>query len=300
MSKLKDLTGQRFGSLVVLERYPQNTKDGHAQWKCLCDCGNEAIYAGRTLTSNKAISCGCARKKDLTGKQFGRLTVIKYAYSKNGARYWECQCECGKTTFVNSSSLTTGNTRSCGCLHSDILKKNNIKLKSKINQDEIIGKRFDYLEVIEPVQNDGASIYRCYCHNCGSYKNIKYSDLIKGRTHACGCILSWAEAQLKSLFNQYDIEYIPQFTFNDLRSEKDVLLRFDFAILKDNQLYCLIEYQGEQHFDKQNPYWTPLLESHDKIKRDYCDKHNLKLVELTKDNDLNKFVDQLKKEINIW
>lgn len=49
--------------------------------------------------------------QDLTGKRFGRLVATKYL----GNSRWECQCDCGKTTSVVAYSLTTGNTKSCGC-----------------------------------------------------------------------------------------------------------------------------------------------------------------------------------------
>ncbi len=56
--------------------------------------------------------------KDLTGKTFGRLTVIERTKeSKNGRRRWICQCECGNITEVKAQSLRDGHTKSCGCLH---------------------------------------------------------------------------------------------------------------------------------------------------------------------------------------
>lgn len=59
--------------------------------------------------------------EDLTGKKFGRLTVIQnagYYVGKTGHRrsQYLCRCDCGKEITVRSDSLTTGNTRSCGCL----------------------------------------------------------------------------------------------------------------------------------------------------------------------------------------
>jgi hypothetical protein len=69
----------------------------------------------------------------LTGKRFHKLVVVKSAESKptfnsrgiqTGTRkYWECLCDCGKTTFVISASLTSGKTKSCGCLKSEVGKK---------------------------------------------------------------------------------------------------------------------------------------------------------------------------------
>ena len=47
--------------------------------------------------------------EDLTGQKFGRLTVIKYAYSKKGARYWLCECSCGnKEKYVTTGHLKNG------------------------------------------------------------------------------------------------------------------------------------------------------------------------------------------------
>lgn len=52
---------------------------------------------------------------DLTGRQFGRLTVIKRAKNKGRSTAWECLCECGNETVVLSSHLKSNHTTSCGC-----------------------------------------------------------------------------------------------------------------------------------------------------------------------------------------
>jgi hypothetical protein len=59
---------------------------------------------------------------DLTGQKFGRLTVTERAGSKNKRALWRCVCECGNEVAVDSNSLRTGNTRSCGCLHIERVK----------------------------------------------------------------------------------------------------------------------------------------------------------------------------------
>lgn len=59
---------------------------------------------------------------DLTGQTFGRLTVTKYVGVGSSHRtLWECQCECGKSTIVESYSLRRGATKSCGCLLQEYL-----------------------------------------------------------------------------------------------------------------------------------------------------------------------------------
>jgi hypothetical protein len=60
-------------------------------------------------------------KKDLTGQKFGRLTVnslysVRVFDAIHRENEWLCQCECGNETKVLSSHLTSGHTRSCGCL----------------------------------------------------------------------------------------------------------------------------------------------------------------------------------------
>lgn len=55
---------------------------------------------------------------DLTGRVFGRLTVIKRVPNKKaGTTLWECRCICGNKTVTSTSSLKSGLCRSCGCLH---------------------------------------------------------------------------------------------------------------------------------------------------------------------------------------
>lgn len=58
MSKVKDLSGQRFGRLTVIKRAGSNN-DGRARWLCVCDCGNIDIKLGKLLLNGHCRSCGC-------------------------------------------------------------------------------------------------------------------------------------------------------------------------------------------------------------------------------------------------
>lgn len=290
MSRVIDLTGQVFGKLTVISQAP--SVNGRAMWNCQCECGNQVICPGRGLRDGSSRSCGCLKKQDLVGKVFGRLTVLDYAYSKNGSRYWKCQCECGNITYVTTKSLNNGNTQSCGCLHHDTIRKINIETKSKINQASIIGKTFDFLTVLEQVPSEqGKTYYLCKCNNCGNVKKIAYSDLASDRVHACGCLNSWGEAQLRSILDKYNIKYISQFSFEDLYSNKHYPLRFDFAILNnDNKVTGLIEFQGEQHTRISSNWHTEQLVQHDKMKKEYCETHHFPLMYCDKQTNLEDFV----------
>lgn len=61
MPVLRDLSGQRFGNLQVLER--SGIKHGNTMWKCQCDCGEIIETRGYSLTSGKTSSCGCLQRE---------------------------------------------------------------------------------------------------------------------------------------------------------------------------------------------------------------------------------------------
>lgn len=63
----------------------------------------------------------------LTGKKFGRLTVISEPIKFNKYYKYECVCDCGNVTKVFNYALTSGKTQSCGCLHKEKLLKANTK-----------------------------------------------------------------------------------------------------------------------------------------------------------------------------
>mgnify|MGYP004683691869 CR=1 FL=1 len=60
MAKLKDLTGQRYGRLIVLER--SNNIGNKTAWLCKCDCGKKTVVSGNNLHNGHVRSCGCLWK----------------------------------------------------------------------------------------------------------------------------------------------------------------------------------------------------------------------------------------------
>lgn len=148
MSKVIDLTNRRFGRWTVISR-AQNNSRGESMWNCLCDCGNTKVVQGYALRKGKSLSCGCLQKEiasknafeDLSGQQFGRLTVIKYLGSdKNKKSLWECECNCNAKTHIQArtSDLKAGKIFSCGCIKSlgeakiaQLLSENNIPFEKE-------------------------------------------------------------------------------------------------------------------------------------------------------------------------
>lgn len=122
MGKFVDLTGQRFGKLVVLERAPNIGR--MTAWKCRCDCGNETVKKGIYLTQGDTKSCGCECGRqpiDEIGNRYGRLLVVGESdRNYHGTKRWICKCDCGEVVSVTGADLRKGHTTSCGCYHREM------------------------------------------------------------------------------------------------------------------------------------------------------------------------------------
>ena len=117
-SRSEDLTGQRFGKLIVQSREAEKSPTGQVLWNCLCDCGKTVIAPTGQLKAGYRKSCGCLSRpprKDWIGRRFGMLTVTAYDGKRSGKHWWKCLCDCGNETSVCQSNLKTGHTTSCGC-----------------------------------------------------------------------------------------------------------------------------------------------------------------------------------------
>lgn len=171
MGKIKDLTGQKFGKLTVVEF--AELRNRAAFWKCHCECGNEKVISANALRTGNTQSCGCTRALNLVGKRFGQLVVLEKAESnKYNQTQYLCRCDCGRETVKLGSLLVSGKTTSCG-------RKN------------LIGMRFgkwSVLEEAEPIISNGKKgrAYLCKC-DCGTTKILQAKSLTGGQSLSCGC-----------------------------------------------------------------------------------------------------------------
>lgn len=95
-----------------------------------------------------SIGINMGKYIDITNLRFGRLIALKVDHIKkykSGSQieHWLCQCDCGNKTIVNKYSLISGNTKSCGCLNSELASVRNSRTNRYENKDDyIIG--YDY------------------------------------------------------------------------------------------------------------------------------------------------------------
>ena len=198
--KLIDLTGQRFGRLTVLYRDKEKENEKRNKttfWKCKCDCGNEVSVTSGSLRGGRTNSCGCLaedvrhnKKNDLTGKKFGRLTVLyenKEDIRKETRRgiVWHCKCDCGNECDVFATHLMQGQIKSCGCFQKDTVSKMFIKDIRRFDEDGNITEKFcpicEEWRSIDNYYKNNYSIdgYNSACKICCKYRLQERYDFYK-------------------------------------------------------------------------------------------------------------------------
>ena len=186
------MIGAKYGRLSVIAEGDRS--NGYVRWLMRCDCGTERLMRRNNIVNGVTTSCGCTRstdrrpakkpeRQDLTGRLFGRLTVIKDSGLRNSQRrvLWACTCSCGNTKNVSSSSLVGGTTSSCGCLQTE-----QASMRKAV---DLAGRRFGALTAISPSDapdNAGYIRWNVRC-DCGSEKIVRSNSLTQGEIISCGC-----------------------------------------------------------------------------------------------------------------
>lgn len=181
MSKIKDITGQKFGRLTVLYRlHNYNNKNHGMYWLCVCDCGNLKEVYGRDLRRGSTRSCGCLHKDKtkevhtIHGKTHTRLYRIYHAmkrrcYDKHNNRYENygsrgiVVCDEWKDDFETFYDWAMNNGY----------------------RDELTINRIDNNGNYEPMNCEWVD-YKTQNRNTRQNRYIKY----KGETH---CLKEWCE-----------------------------------------------------------------------------------------------------------
>lgn len=291
MPKRKDLVGQQFDELTVVEMLYNYQNKHRTYCKCIGIDGNEyivrqdALVSGVTHTIHGACSGGI--QQDISGQKFGRLTAIEPTdiRASNGGVRWKCLCDCGNYIYPTMNNLKRGHTTSCGCAKIDYIESCKI---------DIVGKKYGKLTVLEDItsKTDKRRMIRCLC-DCGNEHICAITDITTGHTMSCGCLnKSKGEMYIKEILDINNIEYIPQKRFKDCRNIKP--LPFDFYLPTYN---ICIEYDGRQHFEPVK-YWGGeerfnILKQNDSIKTNYCKDHNIVLIRIpytTNKDDIYKII----------
>lgn len=188
VAKSLDLVGRRFGKLVVEEQLGEKQERYH-MWRCCCDCGGEIYVNTKRLQRGTITNCGCVPKKmicngpiaeNLSGKQFGELTVLYRVSNRRGRTCWLCRCSCGRLHTCTAQSLKRGSCTSCGSGQHRIGK----------GVLDITGQRFGRLlacYTTDQRDKKGSVYWHCRC-DCGNELNVTEDGLVHGNYRSCGCL----------------------------------------------------------------------------------------------------------------
>ena len=112
-AKRLDITGQTFGRLTAI-RFVER-KQRRCLWEFECACGVRKVIGASDVKRGNTNSCGCSRRKDITGQTFGRLTAIRFVKVPGDCTWWEFKCTCGVRKIIRTHSVKNGDITSCGC-----------------------------------------------------------------------------------------------------------------------------------------------------------------------------------------
>ncbi len=122
----------------------------------------------------------------------------------------------------------------------------------------------------------------CVNDNCGHKDYWVRLNKFKYGQRCPLCSISKGERVIYNFLKNNKFNFKREYTFKDLKGINDGILRFDFAVFKNNKLHCLIEYDGLQHYEVcfNSEYNFKRTQSHDKLKNKYCQDNNIKLIRI--------------------
>ena len=256
----KKYVGERFGRWTVLDiDYEKTDQTNKTYYICECDCGVIKSVRRSHLLDGFSTSCGCIKREQarnrLIGERFGRLTVHDFSHiNDKGNIFWECICDCGQIVTVCGGSLTSGNTKSCGCYSRDLTRKRFTKH----------GMSYDRLY----------NIWNGMIFRCENYKSTEYG-LYGGRgISVCEEWKDYAAFFHWAMDNGYDEDLTLDRINNDDGYYPDNCRWVDFVDQANNRRSNrFITYLGDRHTISE---WARLLDIpyhrlHQRINRNNMD-----------------------------
>lgn len=232
-------------------------------------CKNKRISEGVNLTHDEYMN----RLSKVIDNDYEVLSKYKNARTKIKVRHNKC----GNEYEIYPSKLLSGN-RCRYCVFKEMgekkAKKHDVFIKEVY---ELFGDEFD---VIGKYKNNSTKID--IKHNkCGYVYKVSPDALLRG--NGCPrCRESKGEKTITKILKQNNINFEPQYKFNDCKY-KDRLV-FDFALINNNKVVGLIEYQGIQHYKPISIFGGEeafkIQCEKDYIKRKYAKDNNIPLIEV--------------------
>lgn len=278
-----DITGKRFGKLVVLSMTDDYiSPSGHrlSQCVCKCDCGNTKTVLMGSLVSGKTTSCGCNYNTCGLLKDIPEL-VKKYDFDKNGelgiridnltARsnkkvWWKCE-QCGNSWLATVASQNDEIKHGCPYCSGRMVIKGQTDLLTLFPD---IAKEWDYDKNGDLLPSDisGKSSVKVWW-KCS--EGHEWKATVGNRTHNnSGCPKCNIES-VNSFCEQAVFYYVKKFFPDAVNSDNHIGIELDIYI---KSLSTAIEYDGEK--------WHSSLkrQKNDQNKNNMCLQNNIRLIRI--------------------
>ena len=238
----------KFGSLRMSEPSDYHLKS-NKKIKWDCDCGDHTFANIINVTSKRQKTCGKCHvlsKDYLSSITFGRLRIENpIDIHKNSHSKVNWLCSCGGKKCITVSSVTRGDTKTCGKCYQNAWKKYEINkklihsLKFPIFPDDIK----EFIEVLEPIKSTMRP-FLAVCNACNSKYKPRWNDIRRGISITCGCSYNKISGQQQSLFNfinSFDVDPVLEYKINNFT--------YDIFVPVNN---LLIEYNGLRWHSQTN------------------------------------------------
>ena len=161
-NNFKDLTGNKYGKLIVIEFLHKSGVDSF--WKCSCDCGNSCIKKGRNIVRGKTSSCGCM--KNTLSKGESGLNVLYNSYIDNAKK----RSLIFNLTKEQFKTITQKDCHYCKIKPIQVVTTS----KSKSTKRNIEHSKYFYNGIDRVDNNVGYELYNCVscCSICNRSKHI--------------------------------------------------------------------------------------------------------------------------------
>lgn len=224
--KWQELINKKIDMITPIEKVVNENDKSHIYLRCKCDCGEEIILGKRTIDRHKDyLSCGC--HKNIIGKTFGKLTIIKMIKDneKKQNQVFECLCECGNVVNRTRGAIYNNKDNpnfSCGCLF-------------KKHYKDLTGCQFGdyYVEGFSHIE-DNSVFWRCRCI-CGKPELLSTTQLHNRRILNCGCKNKNKyidkDDYIEGYFDDGDTFYIDKEDYDKIK---------DYHWTKHTQGYCMV------------------------------------------------------------
>jgi hypothetical protein len=240
----------------------------------------------------------CAEYKAIYEQETGDLTKkIKNAH------YLCYNANCDTYTYLERTVIQRAMSNNTSCLskckgcngerkgecHYSVLCRNKPLYKVPDREAKIaIGDVVGTWEVLSIVSSGNSTNHQmkatCKCTLCGETKELDVAQVV-GQNGRCECFRehSSGEMAVKTYLDNNNIQYKSEYVFDNLVGLKGGSLRYDFALLDDNnKVYKLIEFDGEQHYEEAGSYFNEdgHVQTHDEIKNQFALKNNIPLLRI--------------------